>query len=98
MKLTARKRSLIRAIVSVSSAIGVTSFVLSPATAYRPLSNREVNALNHLAYPQSGRAMLSRFGRPLSSDGYSDWYPVGSGGMAQVSYLGNRAQYTQMHP
>lgn len=105
MKLISQRRSPIPAvatlsiaIATVSSAVAIASLALEPASAYRPLSSREVKAFQNLRYPQSGRAIYNRFGRPLSSDGFSDWYPMHSGGMVQVSYVGNRAQYSRVHP
>jgi hypothetical protein len=82
-------------LISLSSAV-VFSFQ-SSADSYRPLSRSEIKALNSLDYPQCERSMLNRFGRPLWSDGYYDYYPTHDNGMAQIPYVGNRDQGVRIH-
>lgn len=59
---------------------------------YSALNRSEYQALRYLAYPQSEKAMLSRFGRPIWRSGDYDYYPVGDNAMARVAYVGRRAQ------
>jgi hypothetical protein len=62
----------------------------------RPLTPRQVVALNHLAFPQQAESMLARFGEPSARDGYADYYPLPDGGTAIVVYLGHRAQSVEV--
>jgi hypothetical protein len=58
----------------------------------RPLTPRQVVALNHLAFPQWDTSIQSRFGEPAYRDGNADYYPLPNGATEIVVYLGPRAQ------
>lgn len=64
-----------------------------PVNSYRPFSHAEFISLVNLEFPQSERAMRSRFGRPFSRDAHSDYYPMENQGYwVQIDYVGRRAQ------
>lgn len=67
----------------------------SARSSYPSLSPAEYRALTHLAYPQSRRAMISRFGSPVWQGDDYDYYPVGSNAIARIAYVGNRAQFVE---
>jgi hypothetical protein len=89
--------ALPRLIVALGLGSAIVFSVPSPGNSYRPLSRAEIRASNSLDYPQSERSMLNRFGRPLWSDGDYDYYPTHDNGMAQIPYVGNRAQGTRIY-
>ena len=88
MMASLHRKAIVCSIVLLTSIAGA-----APARSYySALSNSEYKALRELAYPQSERAMLSRFGEPIWRTGDYDYYPVGSNAIARVAYVGRRAQ------
>lgn len=63
-----------------------------PGNSYRSLSHSEYISLLYLNFPQSERAIVSRYGQPLQREGNYDYYPIENRGYARISYVGNRAQ------
>ena len=55
------------------------------------LSASEINALLYLQFPQSYKAISSRFGFPAYRDGATDYYQLPNGHWVAVDYAGTTA-------
>ncbi|PSB18426.1 hypothetical protein C7B65_15135 [Phormidesmis priestleyi ULC007] len=60
-------------------------------SSFGAITDSEVNAMNHLRFPQSFHAMRRRFGAPAYTQGNSEWFERSNGQFIVVNYDGDRA-------
>jgi hypothetical protein len=62
-----------------------------PYSSFGDISDREIQDLNYLKFPQSSRAMRRRFGAPSYLRGNEEWFTRSNGGFVVIQYEGNQA-------
>jgi hypothetical protein len=81
------KRLLPIAIVAIAFSIPLAARAFDS----RPLSWQQSHRLDHLAWPQSQRAIEASMGEPARMEGDAAIYPMYDGRTAIVGYVGGRA-------